>query len=126
MKKALLIICSTISYVASFAQEPADALKFSWYVPGGSARTKAVGGAMGSLGGDLTATFVNPAGLAFYRTGDFNLTPLYQFQKTKSTYNTTKASEKTCRFNWGTTGFVIGGGDDKGKNRNVAFSLAMN
>ncbi|MGZ3881277.1 MAG: hypothetical protein ACXVBF_08070, partial [Flavisolibacter sp.] len=83
MKKALLIISSSLSYLASFAQEPADALKFSWYVPGGSARTTAVGGAMGSLGGDLTATFVNPAGLAFYRTGDFVFTPLYQFQKTK-------------------------------------------
>lgn len=126
MKKALLIITSTITYFTSFAQEPVDALKFSWYVPGGSARTKAVGGAMGSLGGDLTATFVNPAGLAFYRTGDFILTPLYQFQKTKSTYNTTKADDKTSRFTWGTTGFVLGGGDDKGKSRNVAFSLAMN
>ncbi|MGZ3845388.1 MAG: OmpP1/FadL family transporter [Flavisolibacter sp.] len=126
MKKALLIISSSLSYLASFAQEPADALKFSWYVPGGSARTTAVGGAMGSLGGDLTATFVNPAGLAFYRTGDFVFTPLYQFQKTKSTYNATTADDKTCRFTWGTTGFVIGTGGNKDKTRNVAFSLAMN
>jgi hypothetical protein len=127
MKKALLILTSAAVYISCSAQEPADALKFSWYVPGGSARTQAVGGAMGSLGGDLTATFVNPAGLAFYRTGDFIFTPLYQFQKTKSTYNSTKADDNTSRFTWGTTGFVLGGGgDDKGHNRNVAFSFAMN
>jgi len=126
MKKALLIIVSTTAYFSSVAQEPVDALKFAWNVQGGSARTKAVGGAMGSLGGDLTATFVNPAGLAFYRTGDLIFTPLYQFQKTKSTYLDTKANDKTSRFNWGTTGFVLGGGDNKGNVRNVAFSLAMN
>jgi len=126
MKKALLVVTTILIYVSSFAQEPIDALKFSWYTPGGSARTKAVGGAMGSLGGDITATFVNPAGLAFYKTGDFVLSPLYQFQKTKSNYNGTNADDKTNRFNWGTTGFVIGGGDSRKNVRNVAFSIAMN
>lgn len=126
MKKALLIITTISIYASSFAQEPVDALKFSWYTPGGSARTKAVGGAMGSLGGDITATFVNPAGLAFYKTGDFVFSPLYQFQKTKSNYIGTDANDKTNRFNWGTTGFVVGGGDSRRNVRNVAFSIAMN
>lgn len=125
MKKALLIVFAATLYLSSFAQEPVDALKFSWYTPGGSARSKAVGGAMGSLGGDITATFVNPAGLAFYRTGDVVFTPLYQFQKTKSTYMNTKADDKTNRFTWGTTGFVLGTGDEK-KNRNTAFSIVYN
>lgn len=127
MKKALITATIISLYLTSYSQEPIDALKFSWFTPGGTARTKAVGGAMGSLGGDLTATFVNPAGLAFYKTGDFVLSPLYQFQKTKSNYIGFDTSDKTNRFNWGTTGFVIGGGGDSKKNvRNVAFSLAMN
>lgn len=126
MKKALFIITTIALYFSSSAQEPVDALKFSWNVPGGSARTKAVGGAMGSLGGDITSTFVNPAGLAFYKTGDFVLTPLYQFQKTKSNYIGTNADDKTNRFNWGTTGFVIGGGSGRKNVRNVSFSMAMN
>ena len=126
MKKALFIVTTIALYTSSVAQEPADALKFSWFTPGGTARTKAVGGAMGSLGGDITATFVNPAGLAFYRTGDFVFTPLYQFQKTKSKYLGTSTSDKTNRFTWGTTGFVLGGGDDKGNVRNSAFSLVIN
>ena len=58
-----------------FAQEPADALRYSWYTSSGTARQQAIGGAMGSLGGDISATFVNPAGIGFYKTGDFVLTP---------------------------------------------------
>jgi hypothetical protein len=107
MKKILLILSGVVLYTTSFAQEPADALRYSWYVPGGSARTQAVGGAMGSLGGDITASFVNPAGLAFYKTGDFILSPIYQFQKTKATYLDRTEHEKTSRFTWGTTGFVM-------------------
>jgi hypothetical protein len=126
MKKVLAILALATVAISSVAQEPADALRFSWYVPGGTARTKAVGGAMGSLGGDLTATFVNPAGLAFYKTGDFVFTPLYQFGKTKSTYLERTEQDKTNRFTWGTTGFVLGGGDNTGKVRNTAFSIAVN
>jgi len=126
MKKTLLILSGFIAYVVSYAQEPADALRFSWNVPGGSARTQAVGGAMGSLGGDITAAFVNPAGLAFFKTGDFIFSPVYQFQKTKATYFDRTESATTNRFVLGTTGFVIGSGDNKGSVRNTAFSIAMN
>lgn len=127
MKKILLIASALTLYIFSFAQEPADALRYSWYVPGGSARTQAVGGAMGSLGGDVTASFVNPAGLAFFKTGDFIFTPNYQFQKTKASYLNRTEQDKTNRFTWGTTGFVFGNGDNNTKNvRNVAFSIAMN
>ena len=45
------------------AQAPEDALRYSFYPQGGTARNMAIGGAMGSLGGDINATFVNPAGL---------------------------------------------------------------
>lgn len=127
MKKTLFIASTiTMLSLSSMAQEPADALRFAWNAHGGTARTKAVGGAMGSLGGDITATFVNPAGLAFYKTGDFVLSPLYQFGKTRSTYLERTEQDKTNRFNWGTSGVVIGGGDGKGNIRNVTFSLAMN
>jgi hypothetical protein len=127
MKKTLLILAGVAGYAFSYAQQPEDALRLSWYVPGGSARTQAVGGAMGSLGGDITAGFVNPAGLAFFKTGDFVLTPIYQFQKTKATYLDHTEQDKMNRFTWGTTGFVMGNGsDNKGNVRNVAFSLAFN
>lgn len=126
MKQALSIILSLLSVVYLQAQEPADALRYSWYVPGGSARIQAVGGAMGSLGGDLTATFVNPAGLAFYKTGDFIFSPAYKFGKTRSTYLGRTEQDKTSKLTWGTTGFVIGSGNGTGNVRNSAFSIAYN
>ncbi|MBK8496486.1 MAG: hypothetical protein IPL50_16885 [Chitinophagaceae bacterium] len=50
-----------------FAQVPEDAIRYSFYPQTGTARNMAIGGAMGSLGGDINATFVNPAGLGFTR-----------------------------------------------------------
>ncbi|MGZ8545167.1 MAG: OmpP1/FadL family transporter, partial [Flavisolibacter sp.] len=126
MKSFLFIALSILGLQTLHAQEPADALRYSWYVPGGSARVKAIGGAMGSLGGDLTATFVNPAGLAFYKTGDFVISPAYQFGKTRANYLGNNENASNNRFNWGTTGFVIGGGDGQGNVRNSALSIAYN
>ncbi|HEY0355222.1 MAG TPA: aromatic hydrocarbon degradation protein [Flavisolibacter sp.] len=126
MKKFLFITLGSLSIISLKAQEPADALKFSWYVPGASARIKAVGGAMGSLGGDITSTFVNPAGLAFYRTGDIIISPAYQFGKTKASYFGRQEQDTTNKFTWGTTGFVIGGGGNSGNVRGSALSIAYN
>ena len=126
MKKVLFILSGVLSIYSVKAQEPADALRYSWYVPGASARIKAVGGSMGSLGGDITATFVNPAGLAFYRTGDFIISPAYQFGKTKADYFGRREQDTTNKFTWGTTGFVIGGGSSDRTIRNSALSIAYN
>src|SRR5438270_46660 len=126
MKKLLLIAAGSLFAACAFAQEPADALRYSWYVPGGTARVQAIGGAMGSLGGDITATFVNPAGLALYKTGDIVFTPSYLFGKTKASYLDHNEKDKTNKFVWGTTGFVIGTGGGNGNIRNSAFSIAVN
>ncbi len=126
MKRLILLIinCFTATYL--FAQEPADALRFSWTVPSGTARQQAIGGAMGSLGGDITATFINPAGLAFYKTGDLVLSPAYRFGKNKSNYLNRKENEKEKNFVLGTTGFVIGSGNGRGRIKNTAFSIGFN
>lgn len=126
MKKSLLLISSCIISYTLFAQEPADALRFSWSTPGGTARQQAIGGAMGSLGGDLSANFSNPAGLAFYKTGDLVFTPIYQMGKTKASYLGHSEKDDQNKFQWGTTGFVIGSGRQGKKVRNAAFSLAFN
>jgi hypothetical protein len=125
MKKFLTIIFSFLGFISLRAQEPADVLRYSWYVPGASARIKATGGAMGSLGGDITATFVNPAGLGFYKTGDLILSPAYSFGNTKGTYFNRTESQNSKRFTWGTTGFVTGGGPI-GNMKSSSFSIAYN
>ena len=78
---------------------------------------------MGSLGGDITATFVNPAGLAFYKTGDVVISPYYRFGNNKSTYFNRKEKDNFSNFTLGTSGIVAGSGNNR-KGHNVAISLA--
>jgi hypothetical protein len=76
----------------------------------GTARNQAIGGAMGSLGGDATALLVNPAGLAFYKTTDVLLTPSFQFSKGTGIYRETNNSGINKNyFGLGTSGIVGGG-----------------
>lgn len=124
MKKILLLTLYTSLASAAFSQIPEDVLKYSWQPTNGTARINAVGGAMGSLGGDITATFVNPAGLAFYKTSDIVLTPGYSFLKNKSDYRGTNASDKDNYFNLGATGFVSGW-KGAGKWESKALSIAV-
>jgi len=129
MKKIFFILVPCMLLSASiFAQEPADALRYSWYSSSGTARQQAVGGAMTSLGGDLSATYVNPAGLAFYKTGDFVLTPGFNFGNNKATYYGRTEKSNKNNFSFGTSGLVIGGEvHDRKKNRSgTAFALAIN
>jgi hypothetical protein len=125
MKKNILGFLLLASYSSAVAQEPEDALRMAWNVQGGTARIQAVGGAMGSLGGDITATFVNPAGLGFYRTGDAVFTPTYTFGNTGATYLGRKETTTTKKFALGTSGFVWGS-NDMNKTRSSAFSIAVN
>ena len=122
--KSIFLVAIVLSAGWCFGQEPADALRYSWYTQSGTARQQAIGGAMGSLGGDISATFVNPAGLAFYRTGDFVLTPGYNFLSNKGTYFGRTEKDKKNYFTFGTSGFVIDGGGNSKKWR--AYSIAVN
>src|SRR3954464_1186218 len=120
MHKKLYIILTCLCCGQLYAQIPEDALRMSWMTPSGTARQQAIGGAMGSLGGEISSSFVNPAGLGFYRTGDFVFTPAYAFLNNKSTYLDRTEKDKKNFFNFGTTGFVIDGGSRN--NKSSAYS----
>jgi hypothetical protein len=124
MKKYILVSLLCGFSATAFSQIPEDVLKYSWQPVNGTARINAVGGAMGSLGGDISATFTNPAGLGFYKTSDFVLSPGLSFLKNKSNFRGTSASDKDKNFNLGTSGFVSGWQGD-GKWTSKAFSIAV-
>lgn len=105
------------------AQVPEEALRLSWRPQMGTARNQAIGGAMGSLGGDATAAMVNPAGLAFFKTSDVLLTPGFQFKKGSGTFRgTNNKGASQSNFDLGTSGVVFGGYGYKAKN---SFSLTV-
>src|SRR5882672_9575498 len=124
MKKLPLWACLFLFQQLS-AQIPEDALRSSWTTPSGTARQQAIGGAMGSLGGEISAASVNPAGLGMYKTSEFVLSPGFRFLSDKSNYRGTGTSGSSANnFNLGTSGFVLG---YTGRNGNSnTFALTVN
>jgi hypothetical protein len=125
MKQLFTLSFILLSQKILFAQVPEDALRMSWTAPGGTARQQAIGGAMGSLGGEISAVFVNPAGLGMYKKGEFVVSPGFQFQKINSNYLGKGASGNTVNnFNLGASGFVF---SFPARNGNTnALSIAVN
>ena len=124
MKKYLLIF-SLFSSVAAKAQVPEDALRYSFYPQNGTARNLATGGAMGSLGGDLNAIFVNPAGLGFYKTSELVLTPGFVFNNNKSAFRGTGSKYDKKSFGLGTTGVVLGFSESQSSKTSNALGFAI-
>jgi hypothetical protein len=125
MMKRFLSLCLLFFFaLTNQAQLPEDALRMSNTFSAGTAREQAIGGAMGSIGGDITANFVNPAGLGFYKTGDLIFSPGYSFGHASTNYlsNYTKNPSVT-NFLLGTSGAVYGRGDQQST---LAVSLAVN
>ncbi|MFZ9695334.1 MAG: OmpP1/FadL family transporter [Chitinophagaceae bacterium] len=124
MKKLALLFVTGFLGTTLIAQEPSDALRFSWTNSNGTARQQSIGGAMASLGGDLSAAFINPAGLGFYRTGDLIISPGFNQLQNKSTYYGTTVKDNRASIGFGTTGFVVGTATEpKGS---LAFAVAIN
>ena len=84
------ICCSTLH-----AQGVDDALLNSQTYYEGTARSMAMGNAIGAVGGDLTAVCINPAGLGLYRTQEltFSLAPQYHLCLTDY-YGNTQYTQK--------------------------------
>lgn len=123
-----LLILFFLSGVKALAQEPADALRYSFTTsPGGTARNQAIGGAGASLGGEFTSLFINPAGLGFYKTGDFAFTPSLSFKNSASTYRGTSDRASDNGMNISTTGFVWGAPSYKSSGiKSFAIGLGVN
>jgi len=122
MKRFLLMILLGSS-LNMFAQDPEDGLRLSWFAPNGTARSNALGGAMGSLGGDLSSNHINPAGLGFYKSGELLLTPKFAFNSNNLNYLDKQSSYNAHKFNFGTIGAVFADGKRKNNWTSSAFSI---
>lgn len=109
------------------AQTPDDVLRYSYFPLHGSARSMAIGGAMGSLGGDINALFVNPAGLGMYKTREFVFSPGWLQVKNDNTYRGSLLNGVSNKnFDLGTSGMVIGFNEPGSKWTSQAFSFGIN
>ena len=127
MKRLFIVFITIISAELSNAQEPIDALRYSMMSHGGTARARAIGGALTSLGGDFSSIAVNPAGLALYKTSELVFTPSFSFNNTKINYldNEVKATKSTPDFS--NIGLIMPRpGSWSGKWKNFTWGLGMN
>jgi hypothetical protein len=125
MKKYILVLF-LLPATKLFAQVPEDAIRYSWYPQNGTARNMAIGGVMGSLGGDLTAAYVNPAGLGFYKTQEFVLTPGFLLNKNKVDYRETSLTGKKNSFGLGPSGWIITSLNNSNQRKSNVLSIAIN
>lgn len=113
--------------MGSYAQSPDDALRSMWFNGGGTARNRATGGVMGSLGGDITANHVNPAGLGLFKTNEFVLSPGLFLNNAKFNYRGTDTANRNNAFSFGTSGWVWGNPGHRGsKWTSTAIAISVN
>jgi hypothetical protein len=127
MKRSLLYITCFICSSA-FAQSPEEALRTAWFTQNGTARNMATGGVMGSLGGEITANHVNPAGIGLFKTREFVLSPGFALNKNKLSYRGTDTANSKNNFNLGTSGIIFGGNsrNKQSKWTSSAFAISVN
>jgi hypothetical protein len=126
MKRYISFILLFTAFAAK-AQSPEEALRTAWFTQNGSARNMATGGVMGSLGGDITANHVNPAGIGLFKTREFVLTPGFALNNNKLNYRGTDTSGSKNAFNYGTSGIIFGAsGRQNSKWTSSAVAISVN
>lgn len=111
MKRLFIYSIVLFSTVLLSAQTTADALRFSQFGVGGTARTVAIGGGIGALGADFAVASTNPAGIGAYRGSEFTMTPsLYLSKMDAQLENGGRGyfSENNTNFNFNNIGIVFG------------------
>lgn len=107
MKRHVILLFLLASAVAQ-AQQASDAIRYSFLIPGGTARFTAVGGSMSALGADFSTLSTNPAGLANYRKNELVVTPSLRFNNTDAALNNSIPwNEDRTTFNIDNAGLVF-------------------
>lgn len=127
MKKILLTLLIGGSFMAN-AQETTmtDALRYSVENLNGTARFRAMGGAFGAIGGDMSAMNINPAGSSIFNYNQATIS-LSNFNKSNNANyfgTSSKTSENTLDINQLGAVFVFN--DNAGKTGWKKFALGLN
>jgi len=108
MKKLVVLLMIISATTAAIAQNEVDALRFTRYQYGGTARSMGMGGAYGALGADFSSLSTNPAGMGLYKRSEISFTPSFLSNKVSSTFNVGFFSDDSkSSFNIGNIGAVL-------------------
>lgn len=125
MKKILFLLITGLTASVSHSQEVSDAVRYSQDNLTGTARFRAMSGAFGAVGGDLSSTSVNPAGSAIFLNNQTGITFSNQNIKNNSNYFGTQTSDKENSFILNQAGAVFVFHDHNPSNnwKKIAFGV---
>ena len=128
MKKFLILIVVGLFFPTLKAQEttPEDAIRYAVENLTGSARYRAMGGAFGAIGGDLSAINQNPAGSIFFANNFATFTGSSYNTKNTSRYFGTTRNNNDNSFDLNQAGVVFVFKDNNPKNDWKKITLALN
>lgn len=98
MKKIFFLLITGLTVSVSHSQEVSDAVRYAQDNLTGTARFRAMSGAFGAVGGDLSSITVNPAGSAIFSNNQAGVTFSNQNIKNNSNYFGTQMSDKDNSF----------------------------
>ncbi len=126
MKKIIYMLLLAPLFVQAQVLSYTDAaVLFSTDDNYGTARYMGMSGAMGALGGDMSAAEINPAGLAVFNRGEFSMTLGYSDVSNSSSWYGNSVNSSNDRFDFPQTGgvFIFYPGNQSGFNK---FAFGMN
>lgn len=109
--------------VPLISQNDIDAMRYSQTYFGGTTRSKAMGGAVGSMGADGSCMAVNPAGIGLYKKGDINISFGLKFFSVDATHNGT--SNKSFKASAPFDGLTLVGAWDSKQNPDNHHALGL-
>jgi hypothetical protein len=126
MLKQILICAFLGMYVTTFAQNEGDVRRYSSQNVFGTARYTGMGGAMGALGGDMSALHINPAGIGLYRFGEISFTPAIEINDLDLALNGDFGSASLSKLVINNAGFVLSNEVQHPYWRSINFGVTFN
>ncbi|HEX9150832.1 MAG TPA: transporter, partial [Flavobacterium sp.] len=126
MKKYLFLLITGFTFSAAQSQEITDAMRYAQDNLNGTARFRAMGGAFGALGGDLSSLNINPAGSAVFLNNQIGMTLSSYNTKNNSSYFGTATTEKENSFDLNQAGGVFVFNNRNTNSNWKKFSVGVN
>ncbi len=125
MKKLILTILTIMPLILS-AQSLSDIYNYSSTRYQGTAKSIAMGNAIGAVGQDLSAIEINPAGLALFRKPTFTFTTGLTTALTTSSYKQNEEKDYSIRMPVNDIGYVWISDVTGGHLNSLNFSIGLN
>ncbi|MGB5419680.1 UPF0164 family protein [Algibacter sp.] len=126
MKKLNLLFIGLLSMSTLYAQDISDAVRFSQSEIQGTARYRALSGAFGALGGDMSAVSANPAGSAVFSSSHASFTGSNVDLENNTGYFNGLTNSNTSNFdiNQGGAAFVFANRNDNSPWKKFTLGIA--